>query len=260
MTLLTDIQARLHGYVVDDGPVPTDLVRPPARGDTDTRLAVYYEGYRLRLLEALGEDYPALKYLLGNDDFEAMGRAYVAKARSRHYSIRWFGGGLAEFLSSDDAWRDRPQAADLARWEWALGEAMDAGDAEATDAAVVAAVEPERWADLRPAFHPSLRRLDLAWSVPPFRLAVEAEDPSPPAPELLPSPVSWAIWRDGTKVLYRSLAADEAAAVDAARAGATFGTLCETLAETRDAENAAGMAAGLLRTWVDAGWIVGIES
>ncbi len=257
---LADLQARLHGYVVDDGPAPGDLVRKPGRGDLHVRLAVYRDGYRLRLLEALGEDYPALKSLLGDDGFEALGRAYIARARSRHYSIRWFGKALADFLAADENWLHRPGTAELARWEWSLGEAMDAADATAVEAAAIAAVPPERWAGIRLAFQPSLRRLDLAWSVPQFRLAVEEKQPSPPVPEELPAAVAWVIWRDRTKVLYRSLADDEASALDAGRGGAPFGRLCEMLAEARGANGAAATAAGFLKSWVDAGWIAGINT
>lgn len=256
---LADIQARFHGFVVGDEAAPAELVRPGARADAETLLAVYRDGYRLRLLEALGVDYPALKRHLGEEDFDKLGRAYIAAVRSRHYSIRWFGRRLAAFLEGDADWLARPEAAALARWEWALGEAADAADAAATSKDIFASIPPERWTEVRFSFHPSLRRLDLAWPAPPFRQAVEAEEPSPPALAPLDFQIAWAIWRDGTKILYRSLAADEAVALDAARAGVPFGRLCELLAESLE-DGAAQAAAGFLGVWVGSGWIVGVDA
>lgn len=256
---LADIQARFSAFVIEDAAAPIDLVRVSTGSDAGTRLAIYRDGYRLRLLEALGEDYPALRQFLGEDGFETMGRAYIARVRSRHYSIRWFGGRLGAFLEDDSMWRERPEVAALARWEWALGEAMDAADAALAGKEMLASIPPERWAGLRLSFHPSLNRLDLAWTAPAFRHAVENKAPTTPALSPLDSPIAWAIWRDGTKILYRSLVADEARALDAARAGAAFGPLCETLEETQG-DGAAQAAAGFLGAWIGSGWIVGVAT
>jgi hypothetical protein len=256
---LADIQARFGAFVVEDAAAPLDLVRSGAHADAETMLSVYREGYRLRLLEALGEDYPALKRLLGEDDFDRMGRAYIARVRSRHYSIRWFGGRLAAFLEGDSNWRARPEVASLARWEWALGEAADAADAPALGRETLTTIPAECWGEARFAFHPSLRRLDLAWTAPAYRQAIDSKDPALPLLQPLSAPIAWAIWRDGTSVLYRSLAAAEAAALDFARGGATFGRLCETLADSQG-DRAAATAASFLGMWVGAGWIVGIEA
>ncbi|OHC73843.1 MAG: hypothetical protein A3B62_06520 [Rhodospirillales bacterium RIFCSPLOWO2_01_FULL_65_14] len=256
---LADIQARLSSFVVEDAAAPVDLIRAGAGTDAGERLAIYRDGYRLRLLEALGEDYPALKQFLGEEEFDRMGCAYIAAVRSRHYSIRWFGGRLGEFLEGDADWRERLGAAALARWEWALGKAADTSDATSIGKEILASIPPERWAGMLFSFHPSLGRIDVTWTAPAFRQVVESKAPTPPALAPLDSQVAWAIWRDGTKILYRSLTADEALALDAARAGATFGMLCETLAEIQG-NGAARAAAGFLGAWVGCGWIVGVEA
>ena len=41
------------------------------------RMEIYRNAYRLRLLEALTDSYPALHTLLGDDRFEALGLAYI---------------------------------------------------------------------------------------------------------------------------------------------------------------------------------------
>ena len=254
---LADLQTRFRNFVVGDAPAPVDLAQSSQTTDAETLLSVYRDAYGLRLLEALGEDYRALGRLLGAERFEDLGRAYIAATRSRHPSIRWFGRDLALHVRRDSAFADIPAASELAAWEWALGEAGDAADADPVGIETFAAVPPDAWANIRLTFHPSLRRLDHSWSVAAYRQAVE-NDEDPVVPERSETPVAWVIWRSATDVLYRSLPSDEGRALDAARTGATFGDICDRVAG--DAGTAAATAAGFLRSWVDGGMVAGISA
>lgn len=256
---LAELQTRFRDFVVGDAPAPVDLAQSSQTTDAATLLSVYRDAYGLRLLEALGEDYRALGRLLGAERFEHLGRTYIAATRSRHPSIRWFGRDLALHVRREPAFATMSMAADLAAWEWALGEAGDATDADPVGIDAFAAVPPDAWANIRLTFHPSLRRLDLAWSAPAYRQAVEDEE-DPVAPKRSETPVTWVIWRSGTDVLYRSLPSSEACALDASRTGATFGDICDRIAGDGDADTAAATAAGFLRSWVDGGMVVGISA
>ena len=81
---LADLQQAFLAYVRghDDG--FRAAVRDGRRADRDTLLAVYRDGYALRLVEALGIDYPGLRAFAGPDDFDTMARAYIAATPSRH--------------------------------------------------------------------------------------------------------------------------------------------------------------------------------
>lgn len=256
---LTELQTRFRDFVVGDAPAPTDLAQSSQTADAEILLSVYRDAYGLRLLEALGEDYRALGRLLGAERFEDLGHAYIAATKSRHPSIRWFGRDLAAHVGRDSAFASIPATAELAAWEWALGEAGDAADADPVGINAFAAVPPDAWANIRLTFHPSLRRLDHSWSVAAYRQAVE-DDEAPVAPERSQAPVAWVIWRSGTDVLYRSLPSDEARALDAARTGATFGDICGMIAGNGDAGTAAATAAGFLRSWVDGSMVAGISA
>lgn len=257
-TTLIELQTRFRDFILDSAPAPTDLTRSSPLADAETLLSVYRDAYGLRLLEALGEDYRALGRLLGEDKFEALGRAYIAATRSRHPSIRWFGRDFAAHVRRDPAYADMPMAAELAAWEWALGEAGDAADADPVGIEAFATVPPDAWANIRFEFHPSLRRLNLEWSVAAYRQTVEDGEGSA-EPERSEAAVAWVIWRHGTDVLYRSLPPQEARALDAARAGATFGAICDMAAGDGDAGAAAATAAGFLRSWVDGGMVAGLS-
>jgi hypothetical protein len=122
----------------------------------------------------------------------------------------------------------------------------------------MAGVPPEAWPEMRLRFHPALRRLELRWNAPAIVEAVQAGKPAP-AP-VLAEPQSWLLWRSADlKVHWRPLNADEAAAIDAACAGASFGEICECLCEWVDAEQAGLHAASLLKRWLADGLIAGIE-
>lgn len=229
-------------------------------GDGARFLAVYDNAYAARLLEALGEDFDALHALLGDEQFDAAMRGYVAAHPSRHRSIRWLGQHLADWLRTAEPWRDLPQLADMAAFEWALGLAFDAVDAPVLRAEALAGVAPETWPGLAFDFHPALTVVDLAWDVVPFQQAVVAETDPEAAPELFDAPVAFAAWRDpeSLTVLFRPMEPVEAAALAAARDGADFSRLCEIVAEAGEAETAAMQAAGLLKAWIDAGWIAAL--
>ncbi|HJQ59063.1 MAG TPA: DNA-binding domain-containing protein [Vineibacter sp.] len=256
-------------------------VRDTRKASRATLLGVYRDAYALRLIEALRTDYPGLYTMAGPADFDTMARAYIAAHPSRHPSVRWFGRNLAVFLAATPPFSASPAAAEMARFEWALGEAFDAPDAPSLTFDDLVALPPDTWETLRLTFLPSLRRVTLRHQVPQAWLRrddVAAGDLDvPPAiplegPDTNAGPgVDWLIWRTapGSETQFRSMAFDEAWMLDRARAGAPFGELCAGLAAfapiDADAESeeddawAAPRAAGLLRAWVDAGCIAKIR-
>ena len=139
-----------------------DDIRPSARADLGVLLDVYRNAYSARLVEVLANDFPGLKALVGEAEFEWLARAYIAVHPSRGFSVRTVGERLTEFLAGTDPWARRPALADMAAFEWALAGAFDAGDAEPVRIEDLAAIPPAAWAGLIFAFHPSVRRLRLA--------------------------------------------------------------------------------------------------
>lgn len=220
-----------------------------------TRLGIYGDGYVSRLIEALEANFPILSQLLGEEDFGALGAAYVRSHDSPFFSIRYYGDGLAGFLATDPAYSGAAVLADLARWEWAMTEVFDAADAEPIATEALARVAPESWAGLRFDWHPSVRRLALAWNAPQIWKAV-SDEAEPPEVAFSAEPVEWLLWRQDLRTYFRSLQPAEVAALDAARRGHSFGELCALLSEDVGEEEAPAKAAGFLRDWIESGLIV----
>lgn len=258
---LERLQADFQAYILGDDRAMDGKVRATAKADAATLLRVYRDAYALRLIEALETNFLRLKRVLGEDDFDRLARAYIAAHPSRHFSIRWFGGALAGFLSEETPWSDTPALGELARLEWALAGAFDAADAEPLDVAAIAAVAPADWPSLVLTFHPSLETVVSRWTVPELwnALGAEDEDADIPPPEARDTPVSFAVWRRDGETFFRSMTDDEAWALDAARQGSAFGALCEGLCGFIPADQAGARAAALLRGWVESGWVMGIR-
>lgn len=224
-------------------------------------LGVYDNAYGARPAEALAEDFPALRHLLGEAEFDAMARAYAAAHPSTTPSIRWLGRHLAEWLNTTQQGRERPALADLAALEWALGLPFDAAEAPVLGFGDLAGVPPEAWPGLGFSLHPCLALARVGHDVVSYRQAVTGGQVESAPPSLLPAPVTIAVWRDlaNLGVRFRPLEAEEDAALQVVREGGDFATLCEALAEAGEAETAAFRAAGLIRAWVEAGWLGGLS-
>ncbi|MEW6332556.1 MAG: DNA-binding domain-containing protein [Pseudomonadota bacterium] len=289
MSALTGLQSDFQAFLLDGDKRMLGRVAGTAKVGAETRLAVYYDAYRLRLLEALGANYPVLRAWLGEDEFENIGIAYLTAHPSRHFSIRWFGHRLAEFLAAAQPWSDRPHIVEMAALEWALSEAFDAENGTIMGVDDMAGIPAEAWPAMRLRFHSSAQRLDLRWNVPLLWKAVSrnldadkdaascrgetSATPSSgreqhadtPAVADVPAlveqeyPQAWLVWRQELKTWFRSLSVDEAWALDAAMTGENFSAICEGLCEWIDAQNVALHAAGLMKQWISDGLVSGID-
>ena len=255
MSDLAHLQGEFQDYLLRDKRAIEERVVGSARVPVATRLGIYAGAYGSRLIDALQGSYPALAELLGEEDFQALGAGYVRTHDSPYFSIRNYGDALEEFLATHADYADVPLLAELARWEWLLCAVFDAADAEPLPAAALALIPPADWAGLRFGFHPSVRRVALNWNAPQLWKAL-TEGGERPELELAAVPVEWLAWRQDLRTYFRSLEAAEAAALDAALEGQSFGELCELLAAGHDAARAPAQAAALLASWVAGGLIV----
>jgi putative DNA-binding protein len=217
--------------------------------DFGARLDAYVGGYRTRLVEVLGTTYPILKATLGDDEFERHMRRYIDSIPSRHYSVRHYGADIAQHMATQDPGGIGLALSELARWEWTLADVFDAPDDAPLDVASLAGVPPDAWPSVSFTLRPTVRRLETRTNVVEWWRAANGLCERPDT--LLPSaPTRWLLWRRGVKTLFRSLDAAEAAAIDAARDGANFGTICEHFTQYVDEPDVALRAASLLRGWI----------
>lgn len=233
-------------------------VRGNARESAETMFGVYRNAYWARLVEALGNDLPGLKALMGDEAFDKMARAYVAKHPSQHPSIRWAGRHLAEFLASEAPYRDEPWFADMARFDWALAHAFDAVDAPAAGLADLVGVPPEFWGSIRLVFHPTLDAFCVATPVDEARPQL-LEDTGIRLDRAARRDRAIMAWRIAHDVKFRAIDPLEFAALQAMQRGATFGDLCELVAGEVEPETAPLRAAQILQGWLEWGIVATVE-
>ncbi|MBN3728729.1 DUF2063 domain-containing protein, partial [Burkholderia sp. Ac-20379] len=114
------------------------VIATPAGVDPHARLAVYADGYWLRLIGCLEAEYPALLRLLGPTLFRFFARAYLHRHPSRSPTLHALGAAFPAFLLGSQrrtgGGAARPAAQtfplDLARLERAIAESGRAAGLE----------------------------------------------------------------------------------------------------------------------------------
>ena len=255
MTQLARIQEDFQEYLLRASRAVEQHVFGTTRVPLATRLQIYGGAYRSRLAEALSSNFPALAKLLG-EDFDTLAADYVRSHDSPYFSIRYYGDELPQFLATHADYAAVPLLAELAQWEWTMTGVFDAADALALAPEALTRISPQQWAQLRFSWHPSVRRLQLAWNVPQIWQALSEEGERPQA-SLNETPLQWLLWRQELTTYFRSLTAGEALMLDAARKGWPFGELCELLCEQLGEAQAPAQAAAFLRDWIGSGLISG---
>ena len=210
------------------------------------RLEIYAGMYLARLLEALEQDFPRTRLLLGDELFGELARAYLEAHPSEDPSLRHVGDRLPGYLARS-SWRRRaPYLADLARFERALVDAFDAADAEPLHAAALASVPPASWAKLKFAPHPSLRLLDFDFAILELWGALDGRGRTR-RPRRRVSAAR--VWRRGFEVLHAPMDPREARALRATVQGRAFGEVCRLFGDPAPAARA-------LATWLEEGLLV----
>jgi hypothetical protein len=223
------------------------------------RYSVHPDTARLRLLDVLEQDFPALRRLLGEQRFRDMGGAYIENHPAPHFPIRRFGRYLAGFLASHPRFQDQPVLADLAAFEWTLGESLDAAQDTRLHKADMVQHAFEHWPKLHLRLHPSVRFVTLLWDTPAIRQAHDRLE-SLPTPQAYEKPVTWVVWRKNLFSHYRSLPPPEACALGALAEGHDFGLLCEKLCRWLEEQQAASEIATMLAQWLSDGLLAEVHS
>lgn len=151
------------------------FIKPNDRLTSFDRLEIYNRQYWYRLFSALAEDFPGLRSVLGEKQFDAMCKAYIVDCPSTSFTLRNLGSKMESWLRANPKWAGKKQtlALDIARLEWADIEAFDNASEPALRAEDLASADG---ATLKLELQPYVRLLDFAYPVDDLLLAVRKED------------------------------------------------------------------------------------
>lgn len=210
------------------------------KGDP-ARLGIYRGNLVNAWRRALASAYPLLRKVLGEQDFDALARAYGRAHPACDPDLNGFGAELADVIGGDG---DRPWLPDLARLEWSVHESWYAPDAilraEGAPLAVLPTLSPQQFEASRAVLHPSLRLQAAGWATAAFWLAADA------AGEPQRRPGHAMILRARWQVAVREIDAAEYAALLRLANGESFGAAFDA---AFDLDEDAPIAA-----WLD-GWL-----
>jgi len=209
------------------------------------RLELYHRQYWFRLLDSIDEDFPALKRLLGKENFWRLIEAYLELVPSRSFTLRHLGSGLADFLRMNPglAGSHPVHAAELARLEYALCETFEQPKRPA--------VAPEKLAETKLALQPHLRLFafhtpaDEIWRLDDDA-AISDELLAPPAGE---AKFHVAIFRHAARQIVRRIEAKEFSLLQAI---AATGSLAAAL---DDSNASPEEVSAWFQSWTEFGWV-----
>jgi len=250
MSHLRDLQLRFQDYLIGDSEAIEADIISTENALAEHRLGTYYNAYRIRLIDCLAVDYPALEHSLGREAFENLALDYLRHHPSRNPSVRWFGRHLPEYIRTNYGGEDQEFLQELASYEWTQTLVFDAaGSGSLFQLEDMAQVPAETWPQLTFHFKPAIQWQDLHWNIPAIENAIDS-GAEPPEKQRADIPQRWLLWRRDLKTHWRSLEVHEAWALEQATQGASFAAICEGLLEWVDAEQLALVAAGFLKQWV----------
>ncbi len=251
--MLKVIQQNFQAYLKNES---SDCVLPDiATGKPNTlaRLTVYHNAYRMRLLETLQANFPKLVSLLGDEYFNQLGLAYLAKHPSTHFSIDQFGAKFPYFLKNYP--NLHPAVAELAQFEWSLGEVITAADADSIDKSSLLDYRPKELTAMRCMLHPSVFWQTFEWQpMAIWNHLTHFPDENLPTPTQTSSIVC-VFWRKNLQAYFRSLSPEETLAFHALTEGRTLAEICEILCKTLPEETVSLQFSQFLNRWIEDGFI-----
>ncbi|HUB50660.1 MAG TPA: putative DNA-binding domain-containing protein [Terracidiphilus sp.] len=262
-----------------DGREMTDVadsfVAPNSRLTPFERLEIYNRQYWFRVLNALAEDFIALRAVLGSRKFHTLSVAYLNHHPSRSFTLRNLGSQLPAWLAAhkDLCGRRHAIAVDIAKIEWAFVVAFDSAERPPLTLEQIASLDGASRLALQP--HIELMELDnpaedlvLELHQREKRQTSEAgveieEQEQPPVklPRLRRRPTWLAAHRVEFSVYYLRLEREAYRILIALKEGKTLADAIEDgFAESRiPASRRAAMLQQWFNQWAELGWICARE-
>lgn len=138
-----------------DATAPAGVV-DPAGNPAPKRYSVYKNNVVVSYLEALAAAYPACKNLVGEEFFNAIGRAYLQKKPPNSQLMILFGEGFASFVAGYGPAQQIPFLPDVARVERTWRLAYHSADIAPISPDRLGKLPPEQLGDAKLVFLPSV--------------------------------------------------------------------------------------------------------
>jgi len=156
--------------------IASTYVRPNDLLTSFERLEIYNRQYWFRIIDALSEDFPALRAVLGTERFDELIRAYLRHNPSTSFTLRDLGSKMPEWirLHCECSDEEHDLAVDVVDIEWAYVEAFDRAALPPVNVPEQLQLNPTSTLKLQP----HLQLLALRYPVDELVMAVHRDSPS----------------------------------------------------------------------------------
>jgi hypothetical protein len=220
------------------------------RLSAEARVDIYANMYFYRILDALKEDFPATRAVVGDDNFHNLVTGYLIEHPPTEPSLYYCGPYFAEYLRGHPIREQVPFVADLAALERTIVEVFQGRDATALTPDALRAIAPEDWPAMKLSVQPAAQRLVLEWRVSDLVRAVEEDKNWQPAERRA---VKVIVWRRDTHVFHRELEQIEADALKVVWRGSPFAEICDVVASHADVADPVAEMNRMLARWLSDG-------
>jgi hypothetical protein len=215
--------------------------------NTKTRLSIYHNAYRARLVEALTDTFAHTATYIGEEWFQKLALAYVQATPSTSTNIGFYGASFATWLSQTCP-KDL-DIAELADLDWRLRRAFDGANASPLQTACLATLTPQEWQYLHLQPVQTFQLIEHKYNTIEIWHSIDQDTP-PATTHLLVEPTQIVIWRKSQSPHFRSLSSIECWALHLIENGKTFGHLCEQIDQQHPEVDAVETAGRLLGQWL----------
>ena len=176
-----------------DAPTPEGLTGPGS-GRADKRFAVYRNNVNVSLVKALGDIFPTVQRLVGEEFFRAMALIFIRRHPPTSPLLFTYGAGFADFLEGFPPVAKLPYLPDVARLERLWLDSWHSADAPVLEGQALAAIAPEDLPAIRFVPHPATRLIRSDHAVVSIiardrsRESLSGLDPSRPESGLITRP------------------------------------------------------------------------
>jgi len=245
---LAELQSDFQRALFDTECKGADWISESARGlSARDRLDIYYNAYRLRLIDVLMDTFEHTSIYLGDDWFNKLAASYVQSHPSTYKNIGLYGKGFPEFLA--EQLPNDLEVSELALMDWRLRRAFDGADSRVmTQDDLQQLASAGESIQLQPV--PTLTTCTHHFNTLDIWHAIN-QDETPPVVEPLPEPIEILIWRKGHSPHFRSLSKLETVAIAHICAGDTLDDIGAALAQDFPDDDVATEFGVMLHRWLD---------
>lgn len=136
-----------------------------SREEAQLRLDIYRNNVVHSLKSAMGDLYPIVKKLIGDDCFDGAAIEFVRQHPPQQPALLNYGHEFCQFVASFEPCRHLHFLHDVAQLEFNYNQAYHSADGDEFDPQELSNVPPEKLGDLSFICHPSLRFLMSPWPV-----------------------------------------------------------------------------------------------